>query len=603
MTEPASSAADAWELAIRAAQCLAVDPAGLGGASIRCRSGVVRDRWMTLFGSLLQPGSPMRRVPLHVTDERLLGGLDLAATLKAGKPIAQSGLLAEADGGVLVLQSAERMPFAAAARVSGAIDRKCVVTQRDGFDSKTSSSFGIISFDESVTDDEGPPPSLLERQAFILDLDVVSHREALVTDADIANIANARAMARRVTIGDDVIEALCAAAIAMGVGSLRASLFAVAAARILAALDARDVVSASDAALAAQLVLAPRATQAPPSNADEPQEQQQPEPPPSSDAPPPDDEQLHEDQLQDMILEAAKAAIPKGLLAALQIEQTRRARGKTAGRAGAKQASVRHGRPVGVRRGELKSGARLNLVETLRAAAVWQPLRRREAALKMVASEDRKRRVEVRKDDFRITRFNNPAETTTIFLVDASGSSALNRLAEAKGAVELLLADCYVRRDQVALIAFRGKSAELLLPPTRSLARAKRSLAGLPGGGGTPLAHGLAAASELADMVRRKGQTPNVIVLTDGRANIARDGAPGRPKAEADALASARVLALAGVSSLVIDTSPHPADQSEKLAKAMAAIYLPLPHADAASLSRAVKAAAFDPAVRRSAGG
>ena len=100
----------------------------------------------------------------------------------------------------------------------------------------------------------------------------------------------------------------------------------------------------------------------------------------------------------------------------------------------------------------------------------------------------------MRRDDFRMTRFQQRTRTTTIFVVDASGSSALNRLAEAKGAVELLLADCYVRRDQVALLAFRGKEAELLLPPTRSLVRAKRSLAGLPGGGGTPLAAGIDAA-------------------------------------------------------------------------------------------------------------
>ena len=136
-------------------------------------------------------------------------------------------------------------------------------------------------------------------------------------------------------------------------------------------------------------------------------------------------------------------------------------------------------------------------------------------------------RILIRKDDFRIARFKQRSETTTIFVVDASGSAALHRLAEAKGAVELLLADCYVRRDQVALIAFRGISAELLLPPTRSLARAKRSLAGLPGGGGTPLAAGLDAAFALADLILRKGQTPTVILLTDGRANVARDGGAG----------------------------------------------------------------------------
>ena len=223
------------------------------------------------------------------------------------------------------------------------------------------------------------------------------------------------------------------------------------------------------------------------------------------------------------------------------------ARGRRAGRVAARRAKparcknpTRRGRPNGVLRGELRSGAKLNVIETLRAAAPWQPLRRREA------DEVRWRtrpRILIRKDDFRITRFKQRSETTTIFVVDASGSAALHRLAEAKGAVELLLADCYIRRDQVALIAFRGDAAELLLPPTRSLARAKRSLAGLPGGGGTPLAAGLDAAFALADLIRRKGQTPTVILLTDGRANIARDGAQGRPRAEEDAMSAARQTA------------------------------------------------------------
>jgi magnesium chelatase subunit D len=120
-------------------------------------------------------------------------------------------------------------------------------------------------------------------------------------------------------------------------------------------------------------------------------------------------------------------------------------------------------------------------------------------------------RVLVRRDDFRVQRLRERRETTTVFVVDASGSAALHRLAEAKGAIELLLAECYVRRDRVALIAFRGRpgaaGAELLLPPTRSLVRAKRSLADLPGGGGTPLAHGLDAARALAEDVSRRGGT------------------------------------------------------------------------------------------------
>jgi magnesium chelatase subunit D len=217
-------------------------------------------------------------------------------------------------------------------------------------------------------------------------------------------------------------------------------------------------------------------------------------------------------------------------------------------------------------------------------------LRRRESARRQ--ADPRTARVEVRHDDFRITRFKQNTHTTTIFVVDASGSAALNRLAEAKGAVELLLADCYVRRDQVALLAFRGRSAELLLPPTRSLVRAKRSLANLPGGGGTPLAAGIDAAVALADAIRRRGDIPVIVLLTDGRANVARDGNGGRSQAAQDALAAARLLDAGGFSALLVDTSPRPQAQAQELAHAMGARYLPLPYADAAVLSRAVQAGA-----------
>jgi magnesium chelatase subunit D len=175
-----------------------------------------------------------------------------------------------------------------------------------------------------------------------------------------------------------------------------------------------------------------------------------------------------------------------------------------------------------------------------------------------------------------------------IFVVDASGSAALHRLAESKGAVELLLADCYVRRDRVALIAFRGQQAQLLLPPTRSLVRAKRSLSGLPGGGGTPLASRIDAATALAKDIQRQGGSPSVVILTDGRANICRDGSSGRQQAFDDALKSAAVFLQSNLRCMVVDTSVRPHHNGAELAHAMAGIYLPLPMADAATLSQAI---------------
>jgi len=197
--------------------------------------------------------------------------------------------------------------------------------------------------------------------------------------------------------------------------------------------------------------------------------------------------------------------------------------------------------------------------------------------------------LQIRAEDFRIKRFKERSETTTIFVVDASGSSALHRLAEAKGAVELLLADCYVRRDQVAVIAFRHQQAEIILPPTRSLVRAKRSLSGLPGGGGTPLAKALQISQLLAESVRRRGGTPVVVMLTDGKANISLDGQPGREQARQDVALAAQQFLVAGVSAMVIDTSPQPSAAAQELSEQMRAHYLPLPHAGAAALSQAVK--------------
>ena len=201
-------------------------------------------------------------------------------------------------------------------------------------------------------------------------------------------------------------------------------------------------------------------------------------------------------------------------------------------------------------------------------------------------------RVDVRPDDFRVTRFKQRSRTTTIFLVDASGSAALNRLAEAKGAVELLLADCYVRRDQVALLAFRGRGAELLLPPTRSLVRAKRSLAGLPGGGGTPLAAGIDAAAALAEPIRRKGETPILVLLTDGRgqrgARRQRRAAAGRGGCAGGGARGPRGRARGAAARHLAQPQPL----ARQVAAEMGARYLPLPHANAAMLSAAVRAAA-----------
>lgn len=589
-----------WDDAVQAALLLATNPAGLGGVSVRAGAGPVRDRWLALFGELMA-GQPLRRVPLHINDERLVGGLDLAATLQRGRPVAARGLLAEADGGAVVLAMAERLATSTVSRLTAVLDTGELVLERDGVSARSAVRLGVVALDEGL-DDEHVPAALLDRLAFLLDLTEVSHSgvtDPLPTDWAQA-VAAARPRVRQVQATDDTVQALCHAAMALGIDSLRTTLLAVQVARTAAALAGRLHTSPEDAAGAARLVLAPRATVFPPPDpSDAPQEDpadgpDRPEPdepapaPDSPSAPPPEAQQ--EPGLEDQVLEAAKAAIPAGLLARLQQAELQRQRGAAAGKAGAMQSSGRRGRPAGVRAGAPDHKTRLNVIETLRAAAPWQRLRQAQRA--QMPGPTTARRVEVRSQDFRVTHHQQRTATTTLFVVDASGSAALTRLAETKGAVELLLADCYVRRDRVAVLAFRGTACELLLPPTRSLVRAKRSLAGLPGGGGTPLALAIDTATLLALAIQKKGETPVIVLLTDGLANINRLGQPGRTEAQQDALASAAQLRATGMTVLLVDTSPRPQPQAQAVASAMRAVYLPLPYAGPVALSEAVKATA-----------
>jgi len=593
--EPTGPVVDPWTDAALVAALIAVDPPGLGGACIKALPGPARDAWLTMLKGLLPEGSPFRRVPLHITDERLLGGLDLAATLSSGRPVAERGLLVEADGGVAILAMAERLTPAFAAKVGLAIDREAVRVERDGIQGETPTRFGLVALDESVGPDEGPPESLLDRLAFHMELEGLRQRDIGEALHDPAEIIEARERLAAVAVPDAALEAVCGAAMSMGVASLRAPMFALRVARVAAALNRRETIENDDLTLAARLVLAPRATRLPemppPPPPEEPEDEEE-EPPPPDEGEDERDQQDDEDKpLEDRIVEAAQAAIPANLLARLMAAAERRRRTGILGRSGEQQKALTRGRPIGSRRGDPRSGARLALIDTLRTAAPWQPLRRAEVSL--WTDQDRPiPRVLVRKDDFRITRFKKRSQATIIFVVDASGSAAVARLGEAKGAVELLLADCYARRDQVALIAFRGKGAETLLPPTRSLARAKKRLAGFPGGGGTPLAAGIEAARMMADVSRTRGETPSIVIMTDGRANVTLEGIGGRARAEEEAKGAAEGLRAAGVATLLVDMSLRPAPKAQALADAMDATYMPLPRADARALSTAARSAA-----------
>jgi magnesium chelatase subunit D len=569
-----------------------VDPGGTG-ICLRAMPGPARDWFLAAVRHCLPEGAPVRRVPLHVSDDRLLGGLDLTATLSAGRPVVEQGILVAADRGVVELAMAERLTAGAAARVAAVMDAGAVSVERDGVRVAASTAFGLVMLDEGLEPEEAPPAALVDRVALHISLEGVRVADLEPPPVTRDEVSAARAALAAVICPPECLEALCAAAAALGIGSVRAPLLALRVARAAAALAGRSAVGQDEVLLAVRLVYPSRATMLPASDSGPEQDP----PPPST----PEDEVADQRPqspdsraLDDLAVAAAAAAIPADLLARMRLAGGVLRRPGVGGRAGARRSGGERGRAEGARPGTPRRGARLDVMETLRAAAPWQRLRRQSLARPQ-------RRVEVRREDMRVRRIRQNATTTTVFVVDASGSAALHRLAEAKGAVELLLAECYVRRDRVALVAFRGQQAELLLPPTRSLVRAKRGLAGLRGGGGTPLASAIDQAATLVGALQRQGDSVLVVFLTDGRANVARDGSAGREAAEAQALEAARHLAQLPAAALLVDTSPRPQAQARALAAAMSATYLPLPHADAPALSGLVRTAAALPSAGRRA--
>lgn len=533
---------------------LAVDPAGIKGLWLRTRVGPVRDRVVAALPATA------RRVHAGIDDTALYGGVDLSATLAAGQLRRTSGLLATSDP--IVLTMAERCPMGLSARLSAWLDNAgpCV-----------------IALDEGAEENETLPSALADRLGLFLDLGDLSYSDRF--DLPVDQITAARARLAQTHLPDTALVSLTTVATAMGIASLRAPLLALAAARALAAWRGEAVASDDTLRHAAELTLAHRGD-LPESREDQPSE---PPPPDQAEAEQPQEQpQDQSDRIpDDILLEAIRAALPADLLAKLAAGRAARA-AKGSGGSGAARKGNHRGRPMPSRAGKLGSGKRIDIVATLRAAAPWQTLRRRP---------DRPDRLEIRPSDLRIKRYQETSDRVLIFTVDASGSSALSRLAEAKGAVELLLAQAYARRDHVALIAFRGRAAELLLPPTRSLVQTKRRLSGLPGGGGTPLAAGLRMAYELGLQTRARGMTPTIALLTDGRGNIALDGTADRALAESDTAQLARAIMAAAIPALVLDIANRPQPALHKLAGQLGAPYLALPRADSARLSAVLQTA------------
>ena len=599
---------------VAALACLRLAPA-LGGLVLRARPSPQRQRWLAFAAAALGV-QPLPRVPLGITDDRLYGGLDLSATVRLGRPQLQQGLLAQAHGRALLLPMAERQPEAVLAALQDALDRGVVTVAREGLQGTYPARFVVLAVDEGDAG-EAAPERFLERLAFpFFEPAVLAPPPPLPMEEDLWPEAS---LIFELLEGDEPLAPGALVALEEGLGAPRARLaaqgplprsvvralgeltdaLAVPSSRALgqAALTLRCLCAWADCALAspealasaAALVLAPRARQAlasePPADspapAPPPQSTETPEPPAPTEggdqAEAPTPEGLSAST--EVLLEAIATAVPEAWLAAASAcAKAQRAR---AGRVGARTKLALRGRPRGVRAGTLAPGDRLNVPATLRAAAPFAKLRPPPApGLRFALAPE----------DFRIQCYETRAATTTLFVVDASGSAALQRLGEAKGAVEAMLADSYARRDEVAMVIFRGEHSDLVLPPTRALVRARRALAGVPGGGATPLAKAVQHATTLAQDIARQGRQPLVVFLTDGRGNIALDGRADRAQAQRDTERAARAFAFAGLAGLVLDTGRRPEPRARALAEHLGAAYAPLPRQGAAAIAQLVTA-------------
>ena len=625
---------ETWNDAMTSLQLLQIDSHGWGGIWLRAPFGPVRELWLR---HLSETGLNTVKLPGNIDVERLLGGIDLSRTLQSGLLQMQTGLLQQADLGLVCISMAERFPTALIAPMTQAMDTQSLPPLKiNNTESSVRTQFGVVALDESMADDPPMSPALQERLGLWFDLQDIAPSDVSDVSLNTRKDDNALdvmgiqiapdALARmkqslpHIQWTDEQVLAVCSTAQGLGIDSLRVPTLALRVACCHAALHARSHIADDDLAFAARRVLAPRATQLPapaenasdtePQNSsdssaepDQAQEQSSNSLEPTETPNPSESAKDEEDtsstdtseedtntqdeapsdlpsseKLQEMMIAAALASLPPDVLEGLLTKPGRNL-GNTSGRSGQFRSGMQRGRPLPPRTGRPGGHARLHILSTLRAAAPKQRLR----------GNTQQGRVAIRSEDFHVHRYQQHSSSCLILALDASGSAALQRLAEAKGAVELLLQQSYARRDSVCIVSFKGAKAQLLLPMTRSLVRAKRAMMGLPGGGGTPLALALKMACEQATQLQRQGVTPILVVLSDGRANVNLQGLGGRAQAQADAQQWAAQWRQTGHRCLWIDTSLQPDTQVQNMAQTMGGSYLPMPQVQAQRMASAME--------------
>jgi magnesium chelatase subunit D len=544
---------------------------------------------------LSEQPAPFVNLPLGATEDRVIGSLDIEKALRSGQRAFQPGLLASAHRGILYIDEVNLLPDHLVDSLLDAAASGTNTIEREGIAISHPASFALVG---TMNLEEGDlRPQLLDRFALMVEVEAPSDPEVRAeivrrrtrfeegTSAFAQEweeeqsrwrsaIVQGRRLLPAIRLSDEQLLFISTLCTQLQVRSLRADIVINKTARTLAALDGKTEVDERDIREAAKLALPHRMRTKPGERSS-----------------------LTDEQMQDLMEQfSSPPQLSEGDESCEQEDGESEVR--SAGDQILASAPAAHVRKISVEgaQGVLTSGRRSTMSTTARGAYVRavKPSAGQEGALAVDAtirsSVLRNQGVlKVEPEDLHIKQRVAKAANTVLFVVDASGSmAALQRMSAVKGAVMGLLADAYKCRDTVGVIAFKGDSAQLVLPPTRSTDVAASKLDALPTGGRTPLASALQLALTVTSAPACQSAPPLLVLLTDGKANVGLDAGSDPWQ---DVLSNAERLKDAGVASIVVDTEAGFVlfGQARNVAEAMGAEYVKLDDLTSETLKLEVK--------------